>query len=389
MGEPWATQLFDASIVMPCLNEAETLEACIREINSMAISHNLNIEIIVADNGSTDMSQEIARRNGARVVNVKEKGYGSALNSGILEASSEFIVIGDADMSYNFNHAPRFLRKLHEGADLVVGNRFQGGIASGAMPPLHKYFGNPVLSFIAKVLFQIRIGDFHCGLRAFKKSAYVKSNPVTKGMEFATEMVIRMANAGAKIDEVPTELRVDGRTRKPHLRSFPDGWRHLKLMLLYSPKYLQIYPGIIISLIGAVSVLEYVIKGKIFLFFTNGSLQTALMLLVVMLFGVQLYISGALNIEYGIQKNIKRLGGEPKIVKFLKSKFAVATSAIGYIIGICVMVPEVVKWRESRFGYLDPFTSSRHSLLMIFCTVLSTQIAIGALQIRQFTSRFW
>jgi hypothetical protein len=281
------------------------------------------------------------------------------------------------------------LQELHVGADLVMGNRFGGGIAEGAMPALHKYLGNPVLSLVARVLFRIPVRDFHCGLRAFRKSSYLDASPVTTGMEFATEMVIRMANTGASIVEVPTELRVDGRSRKPHLRSFPDGWRHLKLMLLYSPKFLQIYPGFILSAIGALGIFQYILFGKIQLLFAVGSLQSALISLVLLLFGMQLFLSGSLNIEYAREKNILRLGPESKFVKFLKSKHAISVSVLSFITGLLVEIPNLVNWRNSNFRYLEPFTSSRHSFMMIVLSLVGTQILIGALQIRQFTSRFW
>ena len=377
------------TIVMPCLNEEQTLGSCIKEIQEMSEKNDILTEIIVADNGSSDGSVAIALKCGAKVVHVPTKGYGAALNFGILAAESEFVLIADSDMSYNFSHAPRFLTELNSNADLVMGNRFSGGIAVGAMPPLHKYLGNPVLSLIARILFGIPVNDFHCGLRAFKKSTYLAAAPVTTGMEFATEMVIRMANVGAKIVEVPTELRVDGRNRKPHLRSFPDGWRHLKLMLLYSPKYLQIYPGIAVSAIGLIGLLQYIISGKINLLFSEGSLQTALVSLVALIVGGQLFLSGALNIEYARQKNILRLGRESKFIKFLKSRYAISTAFFFFILGFAVEIPNLLNWRKTNFDYLEPLVSTRHSFFMIVMALIGTQILIGALQIRQFTSKFW
>jgi hypothetical protein len=198
-----------------------------------------------------------------------------------------------------------------------------------------------------------------------------------------------MSNTGANVVEVPTELRVDGRSRKPHLRSFPDGWRHLKLMLLYSPKFLQIYPGFLLSLIGILGTFQYIFFGKIQLLFAEGSLQSALISLVVLLFGMQLFLSGSLNIEYAREKNVLRLGPESILVKFLKSKHAISTSILFFLAGLIVEVPNLINWRDSNFGYLEPLTSSRHSFMMIVLSLIGTQILIGALQIRQFTSRFW
>jgi glycosyltransferase involved in cell wall biosynthesis len=225
--------VYDYTVVLPCLNEELTIGSCIHEILESAKSENLSVEVIVSDNGSTDSSIVVAQNHGARIVNVPLRGYGAALNAGIREARSEVVIIGDSDMSYDFRFAPRMFRLINQNkADLVMGNRFKGGIEPGAMPNLHKYLGNPVLSLIGRIFFNIPIRDFHCGLRALRKSIYLTANPVTTGMEFATEMVARFANINARIVEVPVPLRKDGRNRKPHLRSFPDGWRHLKMMLL-------------------------------------------------------------------------------------------------------------------------------------------------------------
>src|SRR5205085_603860 len=210
-------------------------------------------EVIVADNGSTDGSQEIASRLGARVVPVKDRGYGSALMGGIAAAAGKYIIMGDADDSYDFGHIPRFLHELRTGDDLVMGNRFRGGILPGAMPPLHKYLGNPALTRIGRLFFGGSSGDFYCGLRGFSKQAYEKMDLRTTGMEFATEMVVKANLHGMKISEVPTTLSPDGRGRPPHLRTWRDGWRTLRFFLLYSPRWLFLYPGIVLMLIGFVA----------------------------------------------------------------------------------------------------------------------------------------
>ena len=201
-------------------------------------------EVIVADNGSTDGSRELARAAGARVVPVEAKGYGSALMGGILAARGKYVVMGDADDSYDFSHVPRFLEKLRAGYDLVMGNRFLGGIQPGAMPALHRYLGNPVLSGIGRLFFHSPCGDFHCGLRGFSKEAIERLDLRTTGMEFASEMVVKATLHGLRIGEVPTTLSPDGRSRPPHLRSWRDGWRHLRFLLLYSPRWLFFYPGL-------------------------------------------------------------------------------------------------------------------------------------------------
>jgi len=232
----------ELSIVMPCLNEAETLGICITKAQNFLDSNHVNGEIVIADNGSTDGSIEIAKQHNARVIHVKIKGYGSALRSGINASKGTYIVMADADDSYDFSNLMPFLKKLRSGYDLVMGNRFKGGIEKNAMPFLHKYLGNPVLSFIGRLFFKIKIGDFHCGLRGFSSEAYSKLDLRTTGMEFASEMIVKAKLNNLSITEVPTKLSKDGRTRPPHLNTWNDGWRHLRFLLLYSPKWLFLFP---------------------------------------------------------------------------------------------------------------------------------------------------
>jgi len=248
--EAIASESVEVSVVMPCLNEAETLAACIAEAQEALENHDISGEIIIADNGSTDGSQEIAERMGARVVDVTRKGYGSALMGGIQQARGQYIVMGDADMSYDFGDIPKLVSPLRQGADIVMGNRFRGGIQPGAMPPLHRYLGNPVLTSIGRIFYKSPSSDFHCGLRAFTKSAYDRMDLRTTGMEFASEMVVKAAVLEMKLIEAPTKLRPDGRSRAPHLRSWRDGWRHLRFLLLYSPRWLFLYPGLLLMIAG-------------------------------------------------------------------------------------------------------------------------------------------
>ena len=228
----------ELSIVMPCLNEAETLEICIKKAQAFFEKHDVHGEVVIADNGSTDGSQAIAERLNARVVPVAEKGYGNALKGGIKAAKGKYVIMGDADDSYDFSKLELFVEKLREGHDLVMGNRFKGGVKKGAMPFLHKYLGNPVLSFIGRLFFNIKIGDFHCGLRGFSKEAFHKMKLNTTGMEFASEMIVKSKLNGLTFAEVPTILHPDGRSRPPHLNTWRDGWRHLRFLLLYSPRWL-------------------------------------------------------------------------------------------------------------------------------------------------------
>ncbi len=245
-----ASTTVDVSAVMPCLNEARTIGLCIEKALRSFAELGVRGEVVVADNGSTDDSVEVARRMGARVVHQPIKGYGAALTKGISEAAGEIIVIGDADDSYDWSAIAPFVRKIREGHDLVMGNRFRGGIARGAMPPLHRYLGNPVLSLVGRIAFRIRIGDFHCGMRAFTKNAFTKMRVRTTGMEFATEMVANAAHEGLRITEIPTTLQPDKRDRPPHLRPFRDGWRHLRFILTYAPDYLYLAPGLGMLLAG-------------------------------------------------------------------------------------------------------------------------------------------
>ena len=225
-------QEYELTILMPCLNEAETLETCIKKAQTLLAKNNVNGEILIADNGSTDGSREIAAKAGARVVPIKQRGYGAALIGGCEAALGKYVIMGDADDSYDFLNLMPFLEKLREGYELVMGNRFKGGIAKGAMPPLHQYIGNPVLSFIGRLFYKSDIGDFHCGLRGYNTESIRKLGLQTVGMEYASEMVVKATLYKLKIAEVPTTLSPDGRSRAPHLRSFHDGWRHLKFLLI-------------------------------------------------------------------------------------------------------------------------------------------------------------
>ncbi len=239
------------SAVMPCLNEEKTLGLCIEKIQRAFGELGVVGEVVVADNGSTDRSVEIAESLGARVVHEPRKGYGAALLAGIAAARGRIVIMADADDSYDWAALGDFVRKIEEGYDLVMGNRFKGGIEPGAMPPLHRYLGNPVLSTLARVMYRIPVNDFHCGMRAFTRDAFERMNVRTAGMEFATEMVVSAAHAGLRITEIPTKLYPDKRDRPPHLRSFRDGWRHLRFILTYAPDWLYLIPGGLLFLLGA------------------------------------------------------------------------------------------------------------------------------------------
>ncbi len=245
----------ELTILLPCLDESETIAACVAEARAYLERSGVKGEVLVADNGSSDGSAAMAERAGARVVHEKRRGYGSALRAGIAAARGRYVIMGDADRSYDFSALDPFVAALRDGADLVMGNRFRGGIAPQAMPPLHRYLGNPVLSGIGRLFFRSPIGDFHCGLRGFRAEAIRGLGLATEGMEFASEMVVRATVDGLRIVEVPATLAPDGRSRPPHLRSFRDGWRHLRFLLLLSPRWLFLYPGAALMFAGLASML--------------------------------------------------------------------------------------------------------------------------------------
>ncbi len=236
----------ELTVVMPCLNEAETVATCVTKAVKFLADSGVSGEVVLADNGSTDGSQQLAADAGARVVPVSDKGYGNALMGGILAARGEYVIMGDADDSYDFSNLMPFVTELRNGADLVMGNRFKGGIAPGAMPPLHRYLGTPVLSFIGRLFFRSKIGDFNCGLRGFRRDSAIALGLQATGMEFASEMIVKSALAHQKIVEVPTTLAKDGRSRPPHLNTWRDGWRHLRFLLLFSPTWLFLLPGLVL-----------------------------------------------------------------------------------------------------------------------------------------------
>ncbi len=240
----------ELTILMPCLNEVETLAVCIEKAHLFIKQNNIDAEVVIADNGSTDGSIEVAESLGARVVHVPIRGYGAALQRGIEEAKGEYVIMGDSDDSYDFSDLMPYVEQLRAGYDLVMGNRFKGGIAKGAMPFLHKYLGNPVLSFLGRLFFKIPVGDFHCGLRGFRRDTALSLGLTTPGMEYASELVVRMALAGGTIKEVPTTLSPDGRSRPPHLNTWQDGWRHLRFLLMFSPRWLFFYPSLFILVFG-------------------------------------------------------------------------------------------------------------------------------------------
>src|SRR4051794_35957964 len=296
-----AADVPEVSIVLPCLNEAETIAACITKAWQGLEQHGIHGEVVVADNGSSDGSQQIALELGARVVPVPARGYGSALRGGIQAARGRFIVMGDADDSYDFREAYRFVERLRAGYDLVMGNRFKGGIAPGAMPLLHRYLGNPVLSFLGRLFFHSPVGDFHCGLRGFRRDAVLDLDLRTTGMEFASEMIVKATLHKLRISEVPTTLSPDGRSRPPHLRTWRDGWRHLRFLLLYSPRWLFLLPGLLLTVLGLVATIALV-TGPVEIGSVGFDVGTLLFAFAALVVGYQGVLFALLSHDYAEQE---------------------------------------------------------------------------------------
>lgn len=347
------------SVIMPCLNEAETLETCIYKAKYFLKNANLEGEIIVADNGSIDGSQDIARKAGAKVVNVSQKGYGNALMGGIEAAQGEYIIMGDADDSYDFTDLQPFVEALEKGADLVMGNRFLGGILPGAMPFLHRYLGNPVLSWLARLFFNSKIGDFHCGLRAFRKQAIKSLKLQTTGMEFASEMVVKATLRGLVIVEVPTVLFPGGRTRPPHLRTWPDGWRHLKFLLLYSPRWLFLYPGILLTILGLITSI-ILLPGSISIRNVNLDINTLLYASILIIIGVQSIMFSIFTYLFGVNSHLlPRDNLTDLLIKRIELDKGILASFIMILLGFASSVGALIYWSQNNFGAIDPLISLR------------------------------
>jgi len=368
----------EVSVVLPCLNEAETLAACIAQIQQTFAEHSLNGEIIVADNGSTDSSASIARAAGARVVEVPRKGYGSALMGGIDAARGEFIVMGDSDCSYDFRDIPKFVAGLRAGSDLVMGNRFRGGIQRGAMPPLHRYLGNPVLTRLGRLFFRSACGDFHCGLRAFRKCAYQQMNLRTMGMEFASEMVVKATLFGMRVAEVPTTLSPDGRSRPPHLRSWRDGWRHLRFLLMYSPRWLFLYPGILLMLLGA-AVTFYLLPGPRRIGGVELDIHTLLYSVLAVLVGFQSVLFAMFTKVFAITEGL--LPEDPRLTRIFKVFTLEVGLALGLLLqiaGVACAVYSVVLWNGHGFGPMNPTSLMRVVACAIGLILLGVQVTLSS-----------
>jgi hypothetical protein len=376
--EPSALGAPEVSVLMPCLDEGETLAACISQIQQTFAAYKLHGEIIVADNGSRDGSDQIAESMGARVVKIPRRGYGSALMGGIEVARGEFIVMGDADCSYDFPHIPAFLERLRAGADLAMGNRFTGGIEHGAMPGLHRYIGNPVLTGLGRLFFRSPCGDFHCGLRAFRKTAYEKMNLRTTGMEFASEMVVKATLFGMKVVEVPTTLSPDGRSRAPHLRSWRDGWRHLRFLLMYSPRWLFLYPGFAAMLLGLACV-AYLLPGPRRLGGVVLDIHTLLYAVLAVLVGFQAVLFALFTKVFAITEGL--LPEDPrlnKLFKVLTLETGLAAGILLQMAGAGCVIYSVMLWNGHGFGPMDPTSLMRLVACAFGLVLLGVETALAS-----------
>ena len=366
------------SILMPCLNEAATLATCIKKAQKALEDLNIAGEIVVADNGSTDGSPEIAASLGARVVHVAEKGYGSALLGGIKAAGGKYIIMGDADDSYDFTRLDPFVEKLRAGYELVMGNRFKGGIEPSAMPVLHRYLGNPVLTGIGRLFFKSPCGDFHCGLRGFSKAAIQNLDLRTTGMEFASETVVKASLHGLRVTEVPTTLSLDGRTRSPHLRSWRDGWRHLRFLLLYSPRWLFLYPGLCLMLIGSI-VAGLLLVGPRVVDGITFDVHTLLYAAMAIIIGYQTVTFAVFTKVFAITEGL--LPEDPRLAmlfRHIKLETGIIAGGLLLVAGIALSVFALSFWSATSFGPLDPSRTLRLVIPAATLIVLGLQTVLSS-----------
>jgi glycosyltransferase involved in cell wall biosynthesis len=343
----------ELTIVMPCLNEAETLATCIQKAAAFLQANGIKGEIVVGDNGSTDGSQDIARADGARVVDVAVRGYGAALYYATVASCGRYVIMGDSDDSYDFTNLMPFVDKLREGYDLVMGNRFLGGIQMGAMPWKNRYIGNPVLTAIGRMFFRCPARDFHCGLRGFSRKAFMAMDLRTTGMEFASEMVIKSTLLGLRICEVPTTLSPDGRSRPPHLRPWRDGWRHLRFMLLYSPRWLFVIPGLLLMVAGLVLGCM-LLFGPLRIGTANFDVGTIVYAAVAVLVGFQSVSFGVMTKTFGIGEGL--LPKDPRFMSLYRWFSLEGGLVLGGLLllgGLIGSAAAVGYWSSMGFGPLD------------------------------------
>lgn len=368
----------ELSVVLPCLNEEATVAACIQQIQETLQHDRIAGEIIVADNGSTDQSAVIAQSNGARVVRIENKGYGHALMGGISSARGKYIIMGDADGSYDFSHIPVFLERLRAGYHMVMGNRFAGGIRPGAMPPLHRYLGNPLLTAIGRLFFRAQCHDFYCGLRGFTKEAYDKMGLRTTGMEFASEMVVKASLLGIPLCEVPTTLSPDRRGRKSHLRTWHDGFRGLRFLLLYSPRWLFLYPGLALLLAGFATA-AWLLPGPRRIGHSFLDIHTLLYAVVAILAGSQAVLFAFFTQVFGVTEGL--LPEDTRIAYAFRGFTLERGLFIGAILllgGVGVASYSAYLWSRSGYGPMNPFVLVRLVAAALLSITLGVEIIFSS-----------
>jgi len=366
-------QRVELSIVMPCLNEAATVGDCVKQARDALAKYGISGEVIVADNGSTDGSRELAAVGGARVVPVPMRGYGSALLTGIASARGEYVVMGDADGSYDFMAIDTFLAKLREGYDLVMGNRFKGGVAEGAMPFLHRYLGNPVLSFLGRLFFSSEVGDFHSGLRGFRRSPILALDLRTTGMEFASEMVVKASVEGLRIAEVPVTLSPDKRDRPPHLSTWRDGWRHLRFLLLYSPRWLFLYPGALLMVVGAL-VLVWLLPGERAIGSLRLDVHTLVYAAAAVVLGYQAVIFALFTKTFAISEGL--LPEDPRLTRlyrYVTLETGIVAGILLVIAGLALAATAIGIWQTQGFG---PIVDVPRSLRVVILSSLAITLGV-------------
>jgi len=365
----------NVSVVMPCLNEEQTLLGCIEAAKRGIASAGITGEIVISDNGSTDRSVEIAEANGARVVHCDKKGYGNALRAGYAAAQGDWIIMGDADQSYDFSEIPRFWAKIQEGYELVMGSRLKGTIMKGAMPPLHQYLGNPVLSRIVRILFHTPVSDSHCGLRAFTKAALEKMDLRTGGMELASEIVIKASKAKLKTAEIPITLHPDARDRAPHLRSFRDGWRHLRYILMMAPNWLFILPGMTALAVGA-ALIGILLPGPLEVGAVTLDVHTMLLGMALVLLGVYLVVLGCFVKVFTHTEKLGVGGSRAlgNLLRRVKLEHGLLFSGALIVLGFAGDCWFLLTWKNTGFGILDVKHAMR--LAIPFTTLLVVGIEL-------------
>ncbi len=367
------------SVVMPCLNEAETVGRCVAEALDALAKAGLAGEVVVADNGSSDGSQALAQAAGARVVAVPNRGYGAALAGGIAAARGAYVVMGDADLSYDFGAVPDFVKALDAGADLVMGSRFRGRIEEGAMPPLHRWLGNPVLSGLGRLFFRTDVSDFHCGLRGFRRAAVERLDLRTTGMEYASEMVVKATLFGLAIGEIPVTLRRDGRSRPPHLRTWRDGWRHLRFLLLYSPRWLFLLPGLALVLLGA-ALIAWLLPGPRVAFGATWDVHSILGGAAMVLVGVQAVFFGVCAKIFGITEGLLPNDPflEPLFDRWVTLETGLAISGLAFLGGAGLVGHVLLAWRAAGFHGLVYGETMRWMIPGSLFLVLGAEGAFGS-----------